>query len=151
VSLQQSLLEKLPDKYRNNIGKPIMLQHGLSGAADSWFMNGINKSIGFYLVNKGYDVWVGSNRGTKDCKSHINKNITKSEFYDYSFQEMGWFDLPEFYKLILAHYNSNKTEIIYIGHSQGTSQFFVAAMDESTKNLIKSSTKKLIAISPIVF
>lgn len=114
-------------------------------------MNGEDKSPGFFLVNKGYDVWAGSNRGTKDCKSHTNKNITKSEFYAFSFQQMGLFDLPAFYKLILSKYNDNTTKIIYIGHSQGTTQFFAAVADESTKKWVRSHTKKFIALAPIAY
>lgn len=148
IRLKQNLLQQLPNAFKNNINQPVMMQHGASMAADNWFINGEDKSLGFYLVNKGYDVWAGSNRGTKDCKTHINKNITSKEFYDFSFQEMGWFDLPAFYKLVLAQYN-NQTKVIYVGHSQGTSQFMSAALDESTKKMVKDNTKKFIAIAPI--
>jgi len=151
VRLQPSLLEKLPAEYKKNINQPIHFQHGLGVTADSWFMNGEDKSPGFFLVNKGYDVWAGSNRGTKDCKSHINKNITKTEFFANSFQEMGLFDVPAWYKLILSKYDDENTKIIYIGHSQGTTQFFAAVADDSTKEYVRKYTKKFIAIAPIAY
>ena len=116
-----------------------------------WFFNGEERSIGFHLANLGYDVWAGSNRGTKDCKSHTNKDITKQEFYQFSFQEMGLFDIPAFYEKVLSNYTDDTTQIIYIGHSQGTSQFFAAGLDDSTKTYIKSHTKSFIALMPIVY
>lgn len=42
---------------------PILLMHGLLGSSDSFIINDENKALGFVLANRGYDVWLGNNRG----------------------------------------------------------------------------------------
>ena len=55
-----------------NIGSDapvVFLQHGLFSSAD-WFMAQKEKSIAYQLAHKGYDVWLGNNRGTKYSMHH---------------------------------------------------------------------------------
>lgn len=152
VRLKEHLLKSLPEQYKKNANQPLLIMHGIEDSADAAYQNGDGKAYGFHYVNKGYDVWSGNNRGNKYSKTHTNPKIESKEFYDFSWQEMGLLDLPAFYKLILSQspYDEN-TKIIYNGHSEGTTQFFVAAIDESTKDYIKSKTLKFIAFAPIVY
>jgi len=108
------------------------MQHGLSNSADNWFLNGEDGSQGFHLVNRGFDVWAGNNRGNKYSKEHTNPDINKKDFFAYSFHELAWYDVPAHYKTILSNYSDN-TKIVYIGHSQGTSQIF-ASMSKHSPN-----------------
>lgn len=73
------------------------------------------------------------------------------EFFDYSFSEMGMYDQPAFYQLILSHYTNRDQKIIYIGHSQGTSQMFAGQTDPISRDYLSYHTEKFIAIAPIVF
>jgi gastric triacylglycerol lipase len=101
------------------------LQHGLFDSSDSWVSNYENKSLPFILANKGYDVWLGNNRGNKHSRNHIKLNPDKNkEFWKFSLHEMGTLDLPAMIDFILKETGSEK--ISYIGHSQGTSQLFAA-------------------------
>ena len=45
----------------------MLLIHALVDSADSFFFNGGN-SVGRYFVARGFDVWVGNNRGNKYCQ-----------------------------------------------------------------------------------
>ena len=76
--------------------KPVVfLQHGLLASADSWVSN--EASIAFTLANKGYDVWLGNQRGTKYSRTHSWLNPDKLEdlhYWDFSFTEMGEIDAP---------------------------------------------------------
>jgi len=55
---------------------------------------------------------------------HIKFNPDKDkEFWDFSFHEMGLYDLPAMIDLIKI--KSEVSKITYIGHSQGTTQLFV--------------------------
>jgi hypothetical protein len=47
-----------------NINKPILMVHAMGSSSDLYFINGQEGSLGFHLVNKGYDVWTGDSRGT---------------------------------------------------------------------------------------
>ena len=42
---------------------PILLQHGLLDSSDTWIINDESKAPAFFLANRGYDVWLGNNRG----------------------------------------------------------------------------------------
>jgi len=78
------------------------------------------------LANIGYDVWLGNNRGNKYSRSHISLNPDKDKnFWDFSFHEMGKYDLPAMIDFIQLTTRSNR-KITYVGHSQGTSQLFAA-------------------------
>jgi len=76
------------------------------------------------LANIGYDVWLGNNRGNKYSRSHISLNPDKDKnFWNYSYHEMGKYDLPAMIDFIQLTTRSNR-KITYVGHSQGTSQLF---------------------------
>jgi len=125
VQLNSTERAKLPQSQQTNILQPVMLQHGLTGSSDGWFSNA-QGSIGFHMANQGYDVWVPNNRGNKYSKTYNNPNITDQQFYDYSFTELGTMDQPALFKHVLGHYQDSNTQVYYFGHSQGTSQMFVA-------------------------
>jgi pimeloyl-ACP methyl ester carboxylesterase len=117
---QTGLFKKDPQK------KVVLLQHGLVDSSDSWVANFEEKALPFILANKGYDVWLGNNRGNKYSRDHesLNPN-TDAKFWQFSLHEMGTLDLPAIIEYILKATGRNK--ISYIGHSQGTAQLFAAA------------------------
>lgn len=129
------------------------MQHGLGDSSDQWFLNGEDQSIGFFMVQNGFDVWVSNNRGNKYCKGHIDPKISKYDFYyNASFQDYGLGDIPAFYETILSAYGNSQTQkIIYLAHSQGTSQMFVSLLDDSTKEFVTKHTEHFFAFAPIVF
>jgi hypothetical protein len=84
VNLSQKEQGKLLQKWQGNLGKVILIVHGLSDSSDSWFYNGEGESIGFKMVQEGYDVWLGNNRGNKYSHRHVNPEISDGEFFDFS-------------------------------------------------------------------
>ena len=183
VRLVEEELNKLPTNLRKNFNQVILMQHALVDSADSYFFSG-EKSQGYYFVNKGYDVWLGNNRGNKYSHATDGKNLESSEkenFWDYSFHEMGIYDVPAMYEYILnkvksessrnrvlfnrlikkkAEQNSLKennlqnekdTKIIYFGHSQGTAQMFAGLSDPKSADYIQKNTKLFIASAPIAY
>lgn len=149
VNLSDSEKAKLSDEYKKNLGKIVLLQHGLFDSADSWFYAGENLSVGFYMINKGYDVWVGNNRGNKYSHSSTDPNVKPKDFFDYCFDDMAKYDIPAFYNYILDY--TKQETLIYFGHSMGTSQFFAAAVDDTTTELVTLKTEKFFAFAPIVY
>lgn len=68
------------------------------------------------MVRNGYDVWLGNNRGTTFSRKHTVLNPDKDrKFWDYSFIELGDFDLPAQIELVLEKTGAQK--LSYVGHS----------------------------------
>ena len=102
---------------------PVLLQHGVFDSSDGWICNGEDHSIAFVLANKNFDVWLSNSRGNKYCKKHEKYDEKSYEFWQFSFNELGIYDVPAVIKYI-REVNKSGEKIIYFGHSQGTSLMF---------------------------
>jgi pimeloyl-ACP methyl ester carboxylesterase len=129
--------------------KVVFLQHGLMDSSDSWLVNGEDRSLGFVLANAGYDVWLGNSRGNKYSRNHREYQPEDKEFWDFSFQEMGRYDVPANINFILK--TTGQEKLTYIGHSQGTTQMFAGLSDPATALLLNNNVNKFIALAPVVY
>lgn len=77
----------------------------------------------YTLSNAGYDVWLGNARGTKFSKKHANITSNDDEYFEFSWDEIGSYDLPAIIDTVLA--KTGQQSLHYVGHSQGTTSFFV--------------------------
>lgn len=148
INLVDSEKAKLPEAQKKNIGRPIVLNHGLLDSSDGFFLNG-DKSVGFHLLDQGYDIWSPNNRGNKYSLDHVDPEISYSNFWDFCWDEMAEFDVPANINYVIA--KTGKEKLTWIGHSEGTSQMFGAAADPKTKELVDKRIDKFIALAPIVF
>mgnify|MGYP000093395047 CR=1 FL=1 len=82
VGLTESQRQLLPKKQQKNFNKKILILHEFGGSADSALYNG-EKSYGCFLINQGYDVWMGNNRGNKYSNAQFGENSKIDNFYDY--------------------------------------------------------------------
>lgn len=99
-------------------------------------------ALPYILSNMGFDVWIGNNRGTKySCSEE-----TREGYWDYSFDELVKYDLPTFVNGILETTGAKK--IIYIGHSQGSSQFLAHLSEENES--ISSKIQSFIGLGPVI-
>ncbi|XP_044749569.1 lipase 1-like isoform X1 [Coccinella septempunctata] len=116
---------------RQNIsysGRPaVLLVHGLLSQSTDFVNGGPEKSISYLLADRGYDVWLLNCRGNTHSRRHISldPDVDKEKFWDFSWHEMGIYDLPNTIDYILNI--TNQDALFYIGHSQGTTTFFVMA------------------------
>ena len=72
--------------------------------------------------------------------------MTRAEFYDYSFYELGKYDAPTQIDFVLKE--TGKEKLSYVGHSMGTSQMF-SALAEGHGDL-KDKLHNFVAIAPII-
>jgi len=100
------------------------LMHGLLDASTTWVINGPEQGLGFILADAGFDVWMGNSRGNVYSRRNINYPPDEPEFWAFSFDEMAKYDLPAVFPYITKE--TGQSSFSYVGHSQGTSQFFAA-------------------------
>ena len=110
--------------------RAVFLQHGLNSSGNTWINNGEN-SVSWQLANAGYDVWIGNNRGSYYSRENTTVNPEKDpkKFFDYSFYQLGQYDVPANINKVLEL--TGLAKISYVGHSQGTSQIFANLADSS--------------------
>jgi hypothetical protein len=108
--------------------KPIVLQHGLLD--DSWTFFALNSTdcLPFILANHGYDIWLPNSRGNMFSSEHINPDYDpsglRSKYWNFTWNEMAQYDLPAIVEYIKSRTSYEK--ISWIGHSQGTFQFYLS-------------------------
>lgn len=125
-------------------GESILLQHGLVDSSFTWVVNDRNVSLAFVLADSGLDVWMGNNRGNEFGMGHVSLSSKKREFWNWSFDEMGAFDLPALVDTVREI--SGKDKISYVGHSQGSMQAFIGF---STNPVLASKVKRFYALAPV--
>lgn len=143
----QTTLHRIPYGRKNDtVGKrPIVfIQHGIMCSSDVWVYSGPETDLPFILADNGYDVWLGNSRGNYYADRHSNKSLTKAQYWDFSWHEMGYYDIPAVIEYILNE--TEETEIYYIGHSMGSTMFLVMA---STRPEYNDKVKFMIALGPV--
>nr|CAD7607756.1 unnamed protein product [Timema genevievae] len=108
---------------------------------------GPSHSLGFILADAGYDVWMGNARGNIYSRSHVTLSPSQSKFWNFSWDEMGLYDLPAALELSLEV--TGQKQLYYIGHSMGTTMFFVLA--SSRPEYTDSKVKAMFALAPVAF
>ncbi|TDG48673.1 hypothetical protein AWZ03_005002 [Drosophila navojoa] len=104
-------------------GIPVFLMHGLLCSSAAFILMGPKNGLGYLLYEQGYDVWMGNARGNTYSRNHVKYNEDQSQFWDFSFHELAIFDLPASIDYVL--HETNHPSLHYIGHSQGTTSFFI--------------------------
>ncbi|XP_028170213.1 lipase 3-like [Ostrinia nubilalis] len=114
---------------RNNVpgSRPIVfLMHGLLSSSADWVLTGPGCAFAYLLAEEGFDVWMGNARGNYYSRRHVRLNpdaLLSTAFWQFSWDEIGNIDLPTMIDYALAH--SGRNRLHYVGHSQGTTSFFV--------------------------
>ncbi|KAH8377687.1 hypothetical protein KR093_006634, partial [Drosophila rubida] len=110
-------------RIRNQNAQPFLLQHGLVDSSAGFVVMGPNVSLGYLLADHKYDVWLGNARGNRYSRNHTTLDPDESKFWDFSWHEIGMYDLPAMIDYILKSTGYRKLQ--YAGHSQGCTAFFV--------------------------
>lgn len=99
----------------------------------------------FKLADAGYDVWIFNSRSTAFA-AHEEWSQTAKEYWQFSWHEIGKYDLPASIDYVLM--TTNRTSMHFIGHSQGTTT--VMAM-LSMFPRYNSKLKTLHLMSPAIY
>ncbi|CAB3259881.1 unnamed protein product [Arctia plantaginis] len=133
-----------------NKNKPIViLMHGLLCSSAVWVLTGPGAGFGYILAEEGYDVWMGNFRGNRYSRRHVTLNpdsIFNIDFWKFSWDEHGNYDLPAIIDYALAH--TGKDKLHYIGHSMGTTSFFTMA---SLRPQYNEKIISMQALAPVAY
>jgi len=124
---------------------PVLLQHGILDSSDTWVLAG-ESSLAFLLARQGYDVYMANNRGNMYCKQHVTMDVASATFWSFSWDAMAEYDVPAFVDAVLDR--TKQPKLIYIAHSQGTTQMFAAL---STQPELAFKIQDFIALAPVAF
>eukprot|EP00930_Biecheleria_cincta_P087199 TRINITY_DN76448_c0_g1_i1.p1 TRINITY_DN76448_c0_g1~~TRINITY_DN76448_c0_g1_i1.p1 ORF type:complete len:470 (-),score=63.88 TRINITY_DN76448_c0_g1_i1:266-1639(-) len=132
-------------------GHPVLLQHGVLDSAWMWVISQEFKPPAFQLYDAGYDVWLGNNRGNcfSTAWNHSVRPTESETFWNFSFEEMGTLDFPAQVGKLLEETGSERMS--YVGHSQGSTQFFIAAQAPGVKDLVRNKIDLFVALSPVAY
>jgi len=76
----------------------------------------------------------------------VNLTVKDKEYWDFSFHEMGKYDVPANIDFVRAHTGVDK--VIYLGHSQGTMQFWIANI---LNDDLGSKLEGMVGFAPIMY
>lgn len=134
------------DQNRVMARQPILMQHGLLSSSSSWIMGAPEKAPAYIMADAGYDIWLGNARGNFYSRNHtsLNPDGKDGKFWDFSWDEMGYYDVPAMIDYILKQ--TGHTSLFYIGHSMGTTMFFAGM---SARPEYNSKVKAMFALGPV--
>ncbi|KAI7782431.1 triacylglycerol lipase [Diaporthe eres] len=129
----------------NSVQKRVIyLHHGLLMNSEVWVcLTDAQKVLPFVLVERGFDVWLGNNRGNKYSKKSVRSAPTSLEFWNFSIDEFAFHDIPNSIEYILS--STGQPSLSYIGFSQGTAQAFAAL---SIHPKLNQQVNVFIALAP---
>uniref|UniRef100_A0A8C9G7V8 AB hydrolase-1 domain-containing protein n=1 Tax=Pavo cristatus TaxID=9049 RepID=A0A8C9G7V8_PAVCR len=131
---------------QNTGQKPaVLLHHGTFADCTYWIANLPNNSLGFILADAGYDVWLGNSRGNTWSAKHKTLKTCQKEFWQFSFNEIGKYDLPA--ELYFIMNKTGQKNVYYVGHSEGSTAGFVAL---STYPELAQRVKMFFALGPVL-
>lgn len=141
---------------------PVILVHGLFESSRDFVIAGpdghrdegtsvVGNCMGFELAKRGFDVWLLNCRGNSYSQNHTiyrDKRLglnTHPAFWDYSYEDIGMFDVPATVAHVLKV--TGRPTVAYIGHSRGSGAMFAAL---SVFPYLNKQIQPFIALSPVV-
>ncbi len=92
--------------------------------------------VAYVLADAGYDVWMGNARGNKYSRRHTSLSpdgLFNSKFWNFDWHEMGIYDMPASIDYVLE--TTGVETLFYIGHSMGTTLFWVLNAERPEYNV----------------
>jgi len=148
-------LERLPNPGSKKV---LFMQHGVMDSSFTWVANGADASLAFQAHNEGYDVFLGNFRGAggERAHQHLNPNITKDEYWNFSINEHAFEDIPACIQQIVRTKMgdlSSKSEsdarpsIIAVAHSMGGAAMLMYAINQR-ENKLAHHLDGMVLVSP---
>ncbi|KAL9693316.1 hypothetical protein quinque_012601 [Culex quinquefasciatus] len=138
---------RIPGTPGNSSRPVVFLQHGLLCSSTDWLVLGAGHSLAYLFADAGYDVWLGNARGNTHSRRHVALDPARDEtFWDFSWHQIGLYDLPAMVDYALQV--TGESALHYVGHSQGTTAFFVMT---SLRPEYNGKIRSMQALAPVAF
>ncbi|KAF3947455.1 hypothetical protein CMV_026409 [Castanea mollissima] len=124
--------------------QPVLIQHGLIADGMSWFLNSPEQNLPLILADKGFDVWISNNRGTRLSQRHVSLDPSQPAYWNWSWDELVSFELPALFDYV---YGQTGQKIDYVGHSLGT----LTALASFSEGKLVNQLKSAALLSPIAY
>lgn len=124
----------------------MLLQHGFGLSSEAWVLQQREHALAYQLADAGYDVWLGNQRGNEYAQQHTSLDQGDVQFWNFSFHEMGYYDLAGIIDYMLA--KTNNTALHYVGYSQGTMVLMVLL---STRSEYQSKIHSTHLLAPVAY
>ena len=108
-------------------------------------MNDPDKANAFVLAREGYDVWLGNNRGSRFSLDHKTLSYKDRDYWEYWQADLGLKDTRAWIDFILE--KTGLETLSYVGHSQGTTQMFLAGSLDP--DYFKQKINLFVALAPV--
>ncbi|KAL9693308.1 hypothetical protein quinque_012593 [Culex quinquefasciatus] len=131
----------LPKRQSMLKRKPVLLVHGVLASSADYVISGPKSSLAYLLSDNGYNVWLANVRGSRYSKEHLRLPVESKEYWDFTWHEIGYYDLPAMIDHVLNVTNSEKL------FSQGTIVYFVMT---STRPEYNDKIALMTVLSPAV-
>lgn len=83
------------------------------------------------LAQLGHDVWISSSRGRPFSRTHVSLSpddeLTRDQYWDYSYEEIGIDEIPAFADAIIAARPGNCNKVTVVPHSSAVNSAIIAA------------------------
>ena len=79
---------------------PLLFQHGAFGDASGWLSS--SHHYIFELANRGYDIWMFNQRGSRYTRRSDGFTVDQQEYWDWDQTDMVKYDLPPCIDKILS-------------------------------------------------
>lgn len=118
-------LERPSSKYLEN-GKIAYFHHGLCTNSELFVLGSeYRKNLPYLLVELGWEVWLGNNRGNKYSRKHMKMPVSDARFWDFLLDEFAYYDIPDSLNYIHLLYRPSD-KITFVGFLQGCAQLFAS-------------------------
>ncbi|XP_046748452.1 lipase 3-like [Diprion similis] len=145
--LQMHRIPATPTSPASDDKPVVFLMHGTVCSSADFVIMGPGKGFAYILADAGYDVWLGNARGNKYSRNHTTlTNFTGPDFWYFDWHEIGYYDQPAMIDYALEVTGQEK--VIFIGHSQGTTTFYVMA---SLRPEYNDKIKVMFSLAPVAY
>nr|XP_029711294.1 lipase 1-like [Aedes albopictus] len=137
---------RIPPRNGTSTKRPVLMMHSLMSSCSDFILIGPKHALGYLLANRDYDIWLGNARGNRYSRRHKRIRVKSPKFWNFTFHEIGYYDVPALIDYVLDKTNSAKLH--YVGFSQGTLVSFVAM---STRPEYNAKIVQMQEMSPAAY